>query len=105
MSFSCVWKNRTQPQQPTTLSSWWSPVWSQTAVGWHDEVATGCSISSQYLSVLTLTLMMTSLVFPLQEMPPHTITLPPLKHVPLSVAITKAFSASFPHFDPMIQVP
>ncbi|KAL7825191.1 hypothetical protein AOLI_G00323980 [Acnodon oligacanthus] len=48
-------------------------------------VATGCRISSQYLSALRLPPMKTSLVFPVREMPPHIITLPPTKDVTLSV--------------------
>lgn len=35
---SGIWRNRTQPQQPGTSSSWGSPSWSPIAVGWHPSV-------------------------------------------------------------------
>ena len=48
-------------------------------------IATGSRISSLYLSALRLPSIMTRLVLPLREMPPHTITLPPLNDVTRSV--------------------
>ena len=53
-------------------------VWFQTVEIWDCH---WLQISSLYLSALRLPPMMTSLVFPVREMPTHTITLPPPKYV------------------------
>lgn len=70
------------------------PLWGRALSSWRMElgprfwrygIATDSSISFRYLTALRLPSMMTSSVLPVREIPPHTMTLPPLKGVTRSM--------------------
>ena len=63
-------------------------------------------ISYRYRSALRLPTITMSLVFPVREMPPHTINTASTKRCySIDAAISIAFSVSSPHIDPTIQTP